>query len=71
MRRLLSEKKRLLRKFWRLRSKIKWQFFGGCTLFIISDFVEDRLHLGNPKKNAFFFGISLDLHYLCTQNSKT
>ena len=28
MRRLLSEKKGLRRKFWRLRRKIKWHFFG-------------------------------------------
>jgi len=27
--------------------------------------LEDRLHLGNTKKNKFFLGISLDLHYLC------
>ena len=32
MRRLLSEKKRLLKKFWRLRSKIKWQFFGASHI---------------------------------------
>ena len=35
-----------------------------------SDFVENRLHLGNPKKNIFFFGISLGLHYLCKHKSK-
>ena len=29
--------------------------------------LEDKLHLGNAKKNEFSFGISLDLHYLCTQ----
>lgn len=32
---------------------------------------EDRLHLGNSKKNEFSFGISLDLHYLCSENVKT
>ena len=26
------------------------------------------MHLGNTKKNEFSFGISLDLHYLCSQN---
>ena len=41
-----------------------------CSLIRIFDFVEDRLHLGNTKKNEFSFGISLDLHYLCTQNRK-
>jgi hypothetical protein len=30
--------------------------------------LEDKLHLGKTKKNEFSFGISLDLHYLCTQN---
>jgi len=39
-----------------------------CTIF---DFVETRLHLENPKKNAFSFGISLDLHYLCTHSEAT
>ena len=32
------------------------------------DYVESRLHLGNTKKKSFSFGISLDLHYLCTRN---
>ena len=31
--------------------------------------LEDKLHLGNTKKNEFSFGISLDLHYLCTQKT--
>lgn len=31
------------------------------------DFVEDRLHLGNTKKNEFSFDISLDLRYLCSR----
>ena len=35
------------------------------TIFDAS--IEDKLHLGNIKKNSFFFGISLDLHYLCSQ----
>ena len=26
-----------------------------------------RLHLGNTKKKTFFFGISLDLYYLCSR----
>ena len=26
--------------------------------------------IGNTKKNMFSFGISLDLHYLCTQNQR-
>ena len=36
-------------------------------LHLLVDSIEDRLHLGNTKKNEFSFGISLDLHYLCTQ----
>ena len=28
--------------------------------------LEDRLHLENTKKKSNFFGILLDLHYLCT-----
>ena len=31
--------------------------------------LEDRLHLGNIKKNEFSFGVSLDLHYLCIQKN--
>ena len=45
----------------------KKQLSGNGCIF---DFVEDRLHLGNTKKNKFSFGISLDLHYLCIGNEK-
>ena len=41
----------------------KFGFGLKCCIF---DFVEGRQHLGNPKKNEFSFGISLDLHYLCS-----
>ena len=43
----------------------KKEISGKCCIF---DFVEDRLLLGNTKKNKFSFGISLDLHYLCSDN---
>ena len=39
--------------------------FGLHYLFALR---EDRLHLGNTKKNEFSFGISLGLHYLCSRN---
>ncbi len=32
--------------------------------------LEDRLHLGNKRKNTFFLCISLDLHYLCKRIMK-
>ena len=43
MRRLLSEKKRLLKKIWRLRSKIKWYFFG--QLHIIYYLCPHKTHI--------------------------
>jgi arabinoxylan arabinofuranohydrolase len=51
--------------------KIKTSFILICAhLFVPFTFGEGRLHLGNPKKNKFSFGISLDLHYLCTLKRK-
>jgi DNA mismatch repair protein MutS2 len=36
------------------------------NFFVPLRMLEGRLHLGNPKKIGFFFGISLGLHYLCS-----
>ena len=29
--------------------------------------MKGQLHFGKPKKNSFFFGFSLNLHYLCSR----
>lgn len=41
-----------------------------CSICTISGYAEDRLHLENTKKNEIFFGILLDLHYLCNMTTK-
>jgi len=43
-----------------------WSFRKKCLSFTYG---EDKLHLGNTKKNKFSFGISLDLHYLCRRKT--